>query len=113
MFRDESLGEKDSVMNIIEHVGMKKFAGAVMYVLQTVFGMPDEYLICKPDARHGSFVLNMVTLAGEYTRHIERTRTLSHLGRLGHHLYWMKRNRPFFTQYPAEIFFELYKRIRG
>lgn len=112
-FRDESLGEKDSVMNIIEHVGMKKFAGAVMYVLQTVFGMPDEYLICKPDARHGSFVLNMVTLAGEYTRHIERTRTLSHLGRLGHHLYWMKRNRPFFTQYPAEIFFELYKRMKG
>ena len=112
-FRDESLGEKDSVMNIIEHVGMKKFAGAVMYVLQTVFGMPDEYLICKPDARHGSFVLNMVTLAGEYTRHIERTRTLSHLGRLGHHLYWMKRNRPFFTQYPAEIFFDLYKRMKG
>lgn len=112
-FRDESLGEKDSVMNIIKHVGMKKFAGAVMYVLQTVFGMPDEYLICKPDARHGSFVLNMVTLAGEYTRHIERTRTLSHLGRLGHHLYWMKRNRPFFTQYPAEIFFELYKRMKG
>lgn len=112
-FSGESLGEKDSVMNIIEHVGMKKFAGAVMYVLQTVFGMPDEYLICKPDARHGSFVLNMVTLAGEYTRHIERTRTLSHLGRLGHHLYWMKRNRPFFTQYPAEIFFELYKRMKG
>lgn len=112
-FRGESLGEKDSVMNIIEHVGMKKFAGAVMYVLQTVFGMPDEYLICKPDARHGSFVLNMVTLAGEYTRHIERTRTLSHLGRLGHHLYWMKRNRPFFTQYPAEIFFDLYKRMKG
>ena len=112
-FSGESLGEKDSVMNIIEHVGMKKFAGAVMYVLQTVFGMPDEYLICKPDARHGSFVLNMVTLAGEYTRHIERTRTLSHLGRLGHHLYWMKRNRPFFTQYPAEIFFDLYKRMKG
>ena len=112
-FSGESLGEKDSVMNIIGHVGMKKFAGAVMYVLQTVFGMPDEYLICKSDARHGSFVLNMVTLAGEYTRHIERTRTLSHLGRLGHHLYWMKRNRPFFTQYPAEIFFELYKRMKG
>lgn len=112
-FKEEGGEQKDHVMRVIEHVGMKKFAGAVMYVLQTVFGMPDEYLICKPDARHGSFVLNMVTLAGEYTRHIERTRTLSHLGRLGHHLYWMKRNRPFFTQYPAEIFFELYKRMKG
>ena len=105
--------ERLEVMRVIANLGMRKFAGAVMYVLRTVFAMPDEYLICKADARHGSFVLNMVTLAGEYTRHIERTRTLSHLGRLGHYLYWIKRNRPFFTQYPAEIFFELYKRIRG
>ena len=106
-------GERAEVMHIIERLGMKKFAGAVMYVLQTVFAMPDEYMLCKPDARHGSFVLNMVTLAGEYTRHIERTRTLSHLGRLGHYLYWLKRNRPFITQYPAEMFFELYKRMKG
>ena len=111
--RDKSGEFSDKRLEIIERLGMKKFAGAMMYVLQTVFAMPDEYLICKPDARHGSFVLNMVTLAGEYTRHIERTRTLSHLGRIGHHLYWMKRNRPFFTQYPAEIFFELYKRMKG
>ena len=112
-FKDEGLEVRDKSLEIIGRLGMKKFAGAVMYVLQTVFGMPDEYLICKADARHGSFVLNMVTLAGEYTRHIERTRTLSHLGRLGHYLYWLKRNRPFITQYPAELFFELYKRIRG
>ena len=111
--KDEGLEVRDKSLEIIGRLGMKKFAGAVMYVLQTVFGMPDEYLICDADVRHGSFVLNMVTLAGEYTRHIERTRTLSHLGRLGHYLYWLKRNRPFITQYPAELFFELYKRIRG
>ena len=109
----ESLGVRDKGLEIIERLGMKKFAGSVMYVLQTVFAMPDEYLICKPDARHGSFVLNITLMAGEYTRYIERTRTLKHLGRIGHHLYWIKRNRPFMTQYPAEMFFELYKRIKG
>ena len=107
--RDERL----EIMNIIERLGMKKFAGAVMYVLQTVFGMPDEYLICKPNNRNGSFVLKMTMLAGEYTRYLERTRTLRHLGRLGHHLYWLKRNRPFITQYPSEVLFELYRRIKG
>lgn len=101
------------VMHVIERLGMKKFAGAVMYVLQTVFAMPDEYLICKPNNRNGSFVLNITVKAGEYTRYIERTRTLKHLGRVGHHLYWLKRNRPFITQYPAEMFFELYKRMKG
>ena len=108
-FRDE----RGEVMRVVESFGMKKFAGAVMYVLQGVFGMPDEYMICKPDARHGSFVLKMTMLAGEYTKDIERTRTLRYLGRIGHHLYWLKRNRPFITQYPAEVLFELYKRIKG
>ena len=107
--RDERL----EIMHVIERLGMKKFAGAVMYVLQTVFGMPDEFLICKPNNRNGSFVLKMTMLAGEYTRYLERTRTLRHLGRLGHHLYWLKRNRPFLTQYPAEVLFELYRRIKG
>ena len=106
-------GERAEVMHIIERLGMKKFAGAVMYVLQTVFAMPDEFLICKSDARHGSFVLNMTMMAGEYTRYIERARTLSHLGRIGHHLYWLKRNRPFITQYPSEMLFETYRKIVG
>ena len=106
-------GGRGRVMNVIERLGMKKFAGAMMYVLQTVFGMPDEFLICKPNNRNGSFVLKMTMLAGEYTRAIERTRVLKHFGRIGHHLYWLKRNRPFITQYPAEMFFELYKRIKG
>ena len=106
-------GARDRVMHIIECLGMKKFAGAVMYVMQTVFAMTDEFLICQPNQRNGSFVLSITLQAGEYTRVIERTRTLSHLGRIGHHLYWLKRNRPFITQYPAEMFFELYKRMKG
>ena len=110
----EAKGERrDSVMYTIKRLGMKKFVGAVMYVLQTVFAMPDEYLICKPNPRNGSFVLNMTMMAGDYTRYIECTSMLKHLGRIGHHLYWLKRNRPFITQYPAEMFFDLYKRMKG
>ena len=107
--RDERL----EVMRVIENLGMRKFAGAVMYVLQTAFNMPDEYLLCKPDVRHGSFVLKMTNLAGEYGRAYERTRTLSHLGKIGRYLYWIKRNKPFITQYPSEMLFETYRKIVG
>ena len=105
--------EHEEVMRVIGRLGMKKFAGAVMYVMQSVFGMPEEYFFCKPIARNGSFVISITMQAGEYTRAIERTRMLKHLGRIGHHLYWLKRNRPFLTQYPAEVCFELYRRIKG
>lgn len=114
--RDKGLEDRDErleVMRVIENLGMRKFAGAVMYVLQTVFAMPDEYLLCKPDVRHGSFVLKMTNLAGEYGRAYERTRTLSHLGKIGRYLYWIKRNRPFITQYPSEMLFETYRKIVG
>lgn len=114
--RDERLGDRDErleVMRVIENLGMKKFVGAVMYVLQTVFAMPDEYLLCKPDVRHGSFLLKMTNLAGEYGRAYERTRTLSHLGKIGRYLYWIKRNKPFITQYPSEMLFETYRKIVG
>ena len=106
-------GGRGHVMHIIERLGMRKFVGAVMYVLQTVFAMPDEYLLCKPDVRHGSFVLKMTNLAGEYGRAYERTRTLSRLGKIGRYLYWIKRNKPFITQYPSEMLFESYRKIVG
>lgn len=114
--RDKRLEVRDErleVMRVIENLGMRKFAGAVMYVLQTAFNMPDEYLLCKPDVRHGSFVLKMTNLAGEYGRAYERTRTLSHLGKIGRYLYWIKRNKPFITQYPSEMLFETYRKIVG
>ncbi len=114
--RDKGLEVRDErleVMRVIANLGIRKFAGAVMYVLQTVFAMPDEYLLCKPDVRHGSFVLKMTNLAGEYGRAYERTRTLSHLGKIGRYLYWIKRNRPFITQYPSEMLFETYRKIVG
>lgn len=112
-FKDEGLEVRDKSLEIIGRLGMKKFAGAVMYVLQTVFAMPDEYLLCKPDVRHGSFLLKMTNLAGEYGRAYERTRTLSHLGKIGRYLYWIKRNKPFITQYPSEMLFETYRKIVG
>ncbi len=113
--RDESPDENvcKEIMLTISRLGLKKFTGAVMYVMQEVFASPDEYLLCKPNPRNGSFVLKMTMLAGEYTNDIERTRTLRHLGRIGHYLYWLKRNRPFLTQYPMEILFDLYRRIKG
>lgn len=45
---------------------MKKFASTVMYVLQTVFAMPDVYLLYPPNEEEGRFPLNEIMLAGNY-----------------------------------------------
>ena len=52
------------IMRTLSSFGMKKFAEAVMYVLQTVFAMPDEYLICLPNEKEGKFLLDEIMQAG-------------------------------------------------
>lgn len=34
---------------------MTRFASAVMFVMQNVFGLKDEYLILPPDIKEGCF----------------------------------------------------------
>ncbi len=56
------------IMHVIERLGMKKFAGAVMYVLQTVFAMPEAYLLCPPDKKEGEFLLSEIMISGNFGR---------------------------------------------
>ena len=44
--------------DVVKRLGMKKFARGVMWVLQKVFGLERRYMMCEPDAKEGSFLLN-------------------------------------------------------
>ena len=43
--------------DVAQRLGMKKFAQGVMWVLQQVFGLERQHMICEPDAKEGSFLL--------------------------------------------------------
>ena len=60
------------IMRTLGRFGMKKFAGAVMYVLQTVFAMPSAYMICEPDEKEGKFLLGEIMQAGNFGQYDER-----------------------------------------
>ena len=88
----------------LKELGLWKFAGAIMYIMQEVFGMPASRLIVPPNEKYGRFVLNEVLEAGNFGKHDERNR----FGRskLGHNLQRVYRDMRLVRYFPAEAMSE-------
>jgi hypothetical protein len=94
---------------LIRSFGMKKFASAMMYVLRTVFAMPDKYLICKPNEEEGKFLLSEIMQAGNFGKYDERIKRVegSYLKvQCNHALEKWKHNLRLIGHYPEEVLWE-------
>ena len=94
----------DRVQKELKELGLWKFAGGIMYIMQEVFGMPASRLIVPPNEKYGKFVLNEVLEAGNFGRHDARNR----FGRsqLGHNLQRVYRDIRLVKYFPAEAMSE-------
>ena len=99
----------DRVQKELKELGLWKFAGGIMYIMQEVFGMPASRLIVPPNEKYGKFVLNEVLEAGNFGRHDARNR----FGRsqLGHNLQRVYRDMRLVRYFPAEALCEPLFRI--
>ena len=99
----------DRVQEELKELGLWKFAGGIMYIMQEVFGMPTSRLIVPPNEKYGKFVLNEVLEAGNFGRHDARNR----FGRsqLGHNLQRVYRDIRLVRYFPAEALCEPLFRI--
>ena len=99
----------DVVQKELKELGLWKFAGGIMYIMQEVFGMPASRLIVPPNEKYGRFVLNEVLEAGNFGRHDARNR----FGRsqLGHNLQRVYRDIRLVRYFPAEALCEPLFRI--
>ena len=93
----------------LKELGLWKFAGGIMYIMQEVFGMPANRLIVPPNEKYGKFVLNEVLEAGNFGRHDARNR----FGRsqLGHNLQRVYRDMRLVRYFPGEALCEPLFRI--
>ena len=94
----------DRVQKELKELGLWKFAGSIMYIMQEVFGMPASRLIVPPNEKYGKFVLNEVLEAGNFGKHDARNR----FGRskLGHNLQRVYRDIRLVRYFPAEALCE-------
>ena len=98
-----------SLQQELKELGLWKFAGGIMYIMQEVFGMPASRLIVPPNEKYGKFVLNEVLEAGNFGKHDARNR----FGRsqLGHNLQRVYRDMRLMRYFPAEALCEPLFRI--
>ena len=94
----------DVVQKELKELGLWKFAGGIMYIMQEVFGMHASRLIVPPNEKYGKFVLNEVLEAGNFGKHDARNR----FGRskLGHNLQRVYRDIRLVRYFPAEALCE-------
>ncbi len=108
-FAANSSAAIDRVQKELKELGLWKFAGGIMYIMQEVFGMPASRLIVPPNEKYGKFVLNEVLEAGNFGRHDARNR----FGRsqLGHNLQRVYRDIRLVRYFPGEAMSEPLFRI--
>ena len=109
------IDKKETINRTIENLGMKRFAGALMFVLKELLGMPEEYLLCETSVVDGRFLMNEILMSGNFGHGDPRMGEITSKnylsGRLSQAWRRFKRNLRFVTSYPGEVIWEPIVRV--
>ena len=110
----ETQNSKLKTQNSLKRLGLRHFAGAMMYVLHEVLGLPEEKMIAPMDKKRGEMLLNDILCGGNFGHHDERHawgrdtydgNGFKH-GALGHNLLRLHRDLRLLKYYPSEALSE-------
>lgn len=65
----ESTVEADVTETLLRRLGLRRIAGAVMWVMQEVFCLDRQLMLCEPDERRGKWLLRVVMEGGNFGRY--------------------------------------------
>ena len=58
--------ERKRTVELLEQFRLKRFAAAVMYILQKIFGMEERFLLVPPSEKEGELVLREIMRVGNF-----------------------------------------------
>ena len=90
----------------LKHLGLWKFAGAVMYVLHEVLGLSEEKMIAPMDEKRGKLLLAEILEGGNFGRHFTKYGGFTHQSMGKKYFLKIWRNMHFVRFYPAEALSE-------
>ena len=96
----------DVVQRELKHLGLWKFAGAVMYVLHKALGLPEEKMIVPMDEKRGKLLLAEILNGGNFGKHFTKYGHFTQQGMAKKYFLKIWRNMHFVRYYPAEALSE-------
>lgn len=108
--------DREGIKEVVSWLGMRKFAGALMYVLRELLGMPEKYLLCEPSEKDGKFLMEKILMSGNFGQGDPRMGDVAHGGymksRVSQAWRRFKRNMRFLSSYPGEVIWEPVVRVQ-
>lgn len=90
-------------MRTIEWFGLRRFAAAIMFVEQDVFALEDRFLLCKPDAEAGRFLLDDILQNGNFGQYNKLTRDAHNSSFISLYLHNVGNLMKMLKYYPSEV----------
>ena len=106
VINDESLGIRDTLQRELKHLGLWKFAGAVMYVQHEALGLSEEKMIAPMDEKRGKLLLAEILNGGNFGRHFTKYGHFTQQGMAKKYFLKIWRNMHFVRYYPVEALCE-------
>ena len=103
---DELLVIKDTLQKELKHLGLWKFARAVMYVLHEALGLPEEKMIAPMDEKRGKLLQTEILNGGNFGQHFTKYGHFTQQGMAKKYFLKIWRNMHFVRYYPAEALSE-------
>ena len=90
----------------LKHLGLWKFARAVMYVLHEALGLSEEKMIAPMDEKRGKLLLAEILNGGNFGKHFTKYGHFTQQGMAKKYFLKIWRNMHFVRYYPAEALSE-------
>ena len=102
LLMSDGRSQMEDVQGTLKYLGLRKFAGAVMYVMQLVFKLEEKYMIAPVDERRGRSLLREIAKGGNFGKYSGLTKHSTGSK------YWLKNWRSLHAvkEYPAEAMSE-------
>ena len=94
------------VQRELKHLGLWKFAGAVMYVLHEALGLSEEKMIAPMDEKRGKLLLAEILNGGNFGKHFTKYGHFTQQGMAKKYFLKIWRNMHFVRYFPAEALSE-------